>query len=67
MSQKKQTEKKYNAPHILSYIMQIDKSIRNGEYPNANKLNNEFGWGLSRSTLGRYVNVLRDDFGAPVV
>gem|GEM_PF-5368600 len=31
MSQKKQTEKKYNAPHILSYIMQIDKSIRNGE------------------------------------
>lgn len=66
MPQKKQTEKKYNAPHILSYIMQIDKSIRNGEYPNANKLNNEFGWGLSRSTLGRYINVLRDDFGAPV-
>lgn len=66
MAQKKQMEKKYNAPHILSYIMQIDKSIRNGEYPNANKLNNEFGWGLSRSTLGRYINVLRDDFGAPV-
>lgn len=66
MVQKKTTERKYNAPHILSYIMQIDKSIRNGEYPNANKLNKEFGWGLSRSTLGRYVNVLRDDFGAPV-
>lgn len=64
MAQK--TEKKYNAPHILSYIMQIDRAIRNGEYPNANKLNSEYGWGLSRSTLGRYINILRDDYGAPV-
>jgi len=58
--------RKNNSPHILSYIIEIDRAIRNGEYPNANKLNKENGWGLSRSTLGRYINVLRDDFGAPV-
>ena len=66
MAQKKTVERQYNSPHILSYIIEIDRAIRNGEYPNCNKLNKENGWGLSRSTLGRYINVLRDDFGAPV-
>ena len=65
MPQTKNTVKR-NSPHILSYIFQIDKDIRNGNYPNANKLNKEHGWNLSRSTLGRYINVLRDDYGAPV-
>ena len=66
MAKAKKVEKQYNSPHILSYIIEIDRAIRNGEYPNCNKLNKENGWGLSRSTLGRYINVLRDDFGAPV-
>ena len=66
MAKDKKAEKQYNSPHILSYIIEIDRAIRNGEYPNCNKLNKENGWGLSRSTLGRYINVLRDDFGAPV-
>ena len=65
MAQTKKTIKR-NATHILSYIFQIDKDIRNGDYPNANKLNKEHGWNLSRSTFGRYINILRDDYGAPV-
>ena len=65
MERKKKTARR-NPTHIFSYIFQIDKDIRNGDYPNANKLNKEHGWNLSRSTLGRYINVLRDDYGAPV-
>ncbi|MCR5436900.1 MAG: WYL domain-containing protein [Treponema sp.] len=65
MAQKKKTVQR-NPVHIFSYIFQIDKDIRNGDYPNANKLNKEHGWNLSRSTLGRYINILRDDYGAPV-
>ena len=65
MAQTKKTVNR-NATHILSYIFQIDKDIRNGDYPNANKLNKEHGWNLSRSTFGRYINILRDDYGAPV-
>ena len=65
MAQTKKTVKR-NTTHILSYIFQIDKDIRNGDYPNANKLNKEHGWNLSRSTFGRYINILRDDYGAPV-
>ena len=65
MPQKKKTIQR-NPTHIFSYIFQIDKDIRNGDYPNANKLNKEHGWNLSRSTFGRYINILRDDYGAPV-
>lgn len=65
MAQKKKTVQR-NPVHIFSYIFQIEKDIRNGDYPNANKLNKEHGWNLSRSTLGRYINILRDDYGAPV-
>ena len=65
MAQKKKTIKR-NPTHIFSYIFQIDKDIRNGDYPNASKLNKEHGWNLSRSTFGRYINILRDDYGAPV-
>ena len=64
MPQKKTIQR--NPTHIFSYIFQIDKDIRNGDYPNANKLNKEHGWNLSRSTFGRYINILRDDYGAPV-
>lgn len=55
-----------NPTHIFSYIFQIDKDIRNGDFPNANKLNKAHGWNLSRSTFGRYIRVLKDDYGAPV-
>lgn len=69
-STRKQAEKtpaqQRNSPHILAYIMQIDRAIRNGDYPNANKMNKEKGWALSRSTFGRYIDILRDTYGAPL-
>ena len=55
-----------NAMHILSYILKIDQSIRNGDYPNAKKLNQEYGWNFSRSTFGRYIEMMRSDYGAPI-
>lgn len=42
----------------------MDKAIRNGEYPNAQTFKAE--WGLSRSTVCRYIDVLRDTYMAPV-
>ena len=66
MAQKKKNEPKNNSFHTLNYLMKIDQSIRNGEYPNANKLNKILGTQFSRSTFGRYIRTLRDDYGAPV-
>ncbi len=66
MAQKKKKEPKNNSFHTLNYLMKIDQSIRNGEYPNANKLNKILGTQFSRSTFGRYIRTLRDDYGAPV-
>lgn len=62
----KKVEKQRNSLHILAYLMEIDKAIRNGEYPNANKMNAAMGWNLSRSTYGRYMDMLRDTYGAPL-
>ncbi len=59
-------QEKRNAPHILAYIMEIDKDIRNGEYPNTNTMNQKHGWNISRSTFGRYIDILRDTYNAPV-
>ena len=66
MAQKKKTEPKNNSFHTLNYLMKIDQAIRNGEYPNANKLNKMLGTEFSRSTFGRYIRTLQDDYGAPV-
>ena len=66
MAQKKKNEPKNNSFHTLNYLMKIDQSIRNGEYPNANKLNKILGTQFSRSTFGRYIRTLQDDYGAPV-
>ena len=66
MAKKKETFTQRNSPHVLSYILKIDQAIRNDEYPNCNKLNKKYGWGLSRSTIIRYIDVLRNDFNAPV-
>ena len=66
MAQKKKNEPKNNSFHTLNYLMKIDQSIRNGEYPNANKLNKILGTKFSRSTFGRYIRTLRDDYDAPV-
>ena len=66
MAQKKKNEPKNNSFHTLNYLMKIDQSIRNGEYPNANKLNKMLGTKFSRSTFGRYIRTLRDDYEAPV-
>ena len=66
MAQKKKNEPKNNSFHTLYYLMKIDQSIRNGEYPNANKLNKILGTQFSRSTFGRYIRTLQDDYGAPV-
>ena len=70
MSTKKAASKKSvkprNSPHIISYIFKIDSAIRNGDYPNASKMNRAEGWSLSRSTFGRYIDILRDTYGAPL-
>ena len=66
MAQKKETVPQRNATHILSYIMKIDQSIINGEYPNVNKLNKKYGWSFSRSTIGRYIEILKNDYDAPI-
>ncbi len=55
---------KHESPHILYYLMEMDKAIRNGEYPNAQTFKAE--WGLSRSTVCRYIDVLRDTYMAPI-
>lgn len=55
---------KRESPHILYYIMEMDKAIRNGQYPNAQTFKAE--WGLSRSTVCRYIDVLRDTYMAPI-
>ena len=51
--------KKHESPHILAYIMEIDKAIRNGEFPNASSMNKKMGWTISRSTFLRYMDILR--------
>ena len=66
MAQKRKNEPKNNSYHTLNYLMKIDQAIRNGEYPNANKLNKMFGTRFSRSTFGRYIRTLRDDYEAPI-
>lgn len=66
MAQKKKNEPQGNTFHTLNYIMKIDLAIRNGEYPNAQKLNKMFGTDFSRSTLGRYIKTLKYDYEAPV-
>ena len=53
MSKKKSAPER-NATHMLRYLFQIEQSIRNGEYPNANKLNEKLRTNFSRSTFGRY-------------
>ena len=51
--------KKHESPHILAYIMEIDKAIRNGEFPNASSMNKKMGWTISRSTFLRYMDILK--------
>jgi predicted DNA-binding transcriptional regulator YafY len=46
--------------------MKIDQSIINGEYPNVSKLNKKYGWSFSRSTIGRYIEILKNDYDAPI-
>ncbi|MBR7064739.1 MAG: WYL domain-containing protein [Treponema sp.] len=66
MAKKKTKVPERNAMHILSYIMKIDQSMSNGEYPNVNKLNKKYGWTLSRSTIGRYIDILKNDYDAQI-
>ncbi|MBO4629494.1 MAG: transcriptional regulator, partial [Treponema sp.] len=65
MSKKKSTPER-NATHMLRYLFQIEQSIRNGEYPNANKLNEKLRTNFSRSTFGRYIDILREEYDAPI-
>lgn len=59
-------QSKRNSPHILAYVMEIDKAVRNGDYPNASKMNKKMGWEISRATFGRYIDILKDTFNAPL-
>lgn len=66
MAQKKKTVTERNATHMLRYLFQIEQSIRNGEYPNANKLNEKLRTNFSRSTFGRYIDILKTEYDAPI-
>ena len=66
MAQKIKSTGSRNPTHMLRYIFQIEQSIRNGEYPNANKLNKLLRTDFSRSTFGRYIDILRDEYNAPI-
>ncbi len=66
MPQKKKSAESRNPMHMLRYIFQIEQLIRNGEYPNANKLNKILRTNFSRSTFGRYIEILRDEYKAPI-
>lgn len=59
----KQTETREQF-HIISRILEIDKAIRNDEYPNSKRY--EKDWGISRSTFSRYIDLLRLSYDAPV-
>ena len=66
MTKKQEKVPQRNTTHILSYLMKIDQSIKNGEYPNGKKLNKKNGWDFSRSTIGRYIEILKNDYDAPI-
>ena len=66
MAQKKKITDQRNATHMLRYLFQIEQAIRNGEYPNANKLNEKMRTNFSRSTLGRYIEILKTEYDAPI-
>ena len=66
MTKKQEKVPQRNTTHILSYLMKIDQSIKNGEYPNVKKLNKKNGWDFSRSTIGRYIEILKNDYDAPI-
>lgn len=66
MDKKKKTVTERNATHMLRYLFQIEQSIRNGEYPNANKLNEKLRTDFSRSTFGRYIDILKTEYDAPI-
>lgn len=50
--------------HIISRILEIDKAIRNDEYPNSNTYLKD--WGISRSTFSRYIDLLKLTYDAPI-
>lgn len=50
--------------HIISRILEIDKAVRNDEYPNSSTYKKE--WGISRSTFSRYIDLLRLSYNAPL-
>ena len=66
MTKKQEKVPQRNTTHILSYLMKIDQSIKSGEYPNVKKLNEKNGWDFSRSTIGRYIEILKNDYDAPI-
>ena len=66
MPQKKKSAAERNATHMLRYLFQIEQSIRSGEYPNANMLNEKLRTNFSRSTFGRYIDILKTEYDAPI-
>ena len=56
---------KYTEQKLTTWrILEIDKAIRSGEYPNATTFYKL--WGISRSTVVRYIEFLRDTYQAPI-
>ena len=65
MPNKKKTPER-NAVHMLRYLFKIEKAIKNGEYPNTKSLNELLRTDFSRSTISRYIDILREEYDAPI-
>lgn len=56
--------KQYEQTHILNKLLTLDREIRNGNYPNSRRLSRILE--VSTRTVGRYINILKIDYDAPI-
>lgn len=55
---------KHEQTHILNNLLKIERAIRNGDYPNATDLSKLIE--KSGKTVGRYIEILKNDYDAPI-
>lgn len=54
----------YEETHIINKILKLDRAIRDGNYPNSTYLSSLLE--VSTKTVGRYINILKCDYDAPI-
>lgn len=54
----------YEETHTLNKLLTLDREIRNGNYPNSRRLSRLLE--VSVRTVGRYIDILRIDYDAPI-